>query len=107
MSSRDIERSLKNREKFLQHQKAISSRDKQLRDLATYISFEDAVTNYPSRLLKDTESSKLNKLSDEFIDSAANQRKICNAHSKNIALGGSDLKFYGRAKSIWLPKGVF
>jgi hypothetical protein len=55
----------------------------------------------PQRLLWDTKAFESNKVSVIDLDAAHTRRVTGGAHTRNIAMGGYDLKFKGRATPAW------
>eukprot|EP01041_Mallomonas_annulata_P001081 gene1083-2111_t len=55
----------------------------------------------PSRLLAPTNASRAQQLSHEELDMREQRRASGGAHSANVALGGYDLKYCGRAIPSW------
>ena len=102
---RDLEFQQKRKEKITDHQKLASARETRI--LESRVRHTDIVGRDPSRLLQATAASAANKLSDDALDDANHRRLTCPAHSTNIAMGGYDLKFSGRAQPSWTSKGAF
>lgn len=53
----------------------------------------------PMRLLKSTKAFESNKVNVADLDDAVRRRAVSGAHGANIAMGGYDLKYKGRAKT--------
>ena len=104
MRERDIEFEARRREKIMERKNMESARNNRLKESSVKIA--ESTKRDPNRLLRATAASTANQLSDVAIDDANYRRANSSAHTSSIALGGYDLKFSGRAKASWAPKGL-
>ena len=104
MRERDLEFEARRNKKIAERKNIDHARENRLKESKSRTL--DHAKRDPNRLLRATAASTANQLSDIAIDDANHRRANASAHSTSIAMGGYDLKFSGRAKASWAPKGL-
>ena len=99
--SLSIEQAKIRREKIVASQSELKWREERQMKLAKEAELKIVGSDVESKLMKPTKASISYRLSPDELDSNDRRRKGSGAHERQVAYGGYDLKFSGRAVPAW------
>lgn len=97
----NIEKSKEKHIKIQEAKKSLQSRLDHQMELGKQASLSIVGEDVKSKLYEPTKLYERNKITHEQLDATEIRRNSKSAHERNVAYGGYDLKFVGRAIPAW------